>query len=547
MICNLFPQPLFFLFSSDVPQLLYYAHIPANIVALLISFYAFWNNKESLLNKLLLTVSVLFSFWTISNLILWTNINSDFMIFIWSFLGLILGAISIACIYLMYVFLENKDVSTKIKFIFFALLTPIIFLASTSYNLSGFNITTCDAFQFEWSPYKLYSSFMGVLAMVWILILIIRKYRSEKTNFRKQIILMGAGVELFLFSFFTMEFLATYLTKIGILPDSGLEIYGLFGMVIFMFFITLLIVRFQTFHVRLFGAQTLVLGLVTLVGSKIFTAEVGASRIITILSLVFVSVFGYFLIKSVKKEIETRERIQRLADQLEVAGEAQADTIRFISHQIRGVFTATKGSLASILDGDYDPIPENLKTMIQNLFVIQVNGVDSVQAFLSASQLENGNPFTMAETDFKEIATQVCTQLKQKAEKKGLVFEVDIPIDEVYKIMGDKTYLLNAILNVVDNSINYTPTGAVKVSLSKVDDSLLFSVRDTGVGINEEDGKKMFTKYGHGKDSRLVNVNSNGLGLFFTKKVVDGHHGTVWYESEAGKGTTFFIKLPLVK
>ena len=360
-------------------------------------------------------------------------------------------------------------------------------------------------------------------------------------NEKLQTLVIGLGSAVFMIIFWLSNFLGE-ITK-----TYEINLIGPIGMVLFIGLVTFLIVRFQTFHVRLFGAQAIVVSLVALTASKLFTAETETGRWTTVATLLFITVFGYFLIKSVKKEIETRERIQRLADQLEVAEEAQADTIRFISHQIRGVFTATKGSLSSILEGDYDPISENLKTMIQNLFVIQVNGVESVQAFLSASQLENGNPFTMAETDFRDIATQVCTQLKSKAEKKGLVFDLDIPTDGEYKIMGDKTYLLNAILNVVDNSINYTPTGTVKVSLSKIDNSLLFSVKDTGVGINEEDGKKMFTKYGHGKDSRLVNVNSNGLGLFFTKKVVDGHHGTIWYESEAGKGTTFFVKLALIK
>ena len=64
--------------------------------------------------------------------------------------------------------------------------------------------------------------------MVWILVLLIRRYRSATPAFRKQIVLMGVGIEFFLFSFFTMTSLAAYLTSIGILQDSSLEFYGLF-------------------------------------------------------------------------------------------------------------------------------------------------------------------------------------------------------------------------------------------------------------------------------------------------------------------------------
>jgi len=184
--------------------------------------------------------------------------------------------------------------------------------------------------------------------------------------------------------------------------------------------------------------------------------------------------------------------------------------------------------------------------MLDSLYKIQVGGVDSVQAFLSVSQFENGNPCIMKEIDFKDIISEAASQLKMKAENKKLEYIVDIPTEGNFTLMGDKTYLSNAVLNLIDNAIRYTPKGSVTVGLSMVsNNSVLFSVKDTGKGITEEDKKLLFTKYGHGKNSREVNVDSNGLGLYLVKKVVEAHNGKVWEESELGKGTTFFIKLPL--
>lgn len=529
-------------------NLLLYAHIPTSLIAILFGSFILYKTRN-IIGVSFFMMCISFAVWCLLSLSTWFSfLGSANTMFTWSLIDLFGLVMFFFSYYFLYSFITGKDLPLWQKTFGLLLMLPTGITTFFGANLLSYDSNNCSALEnIKVISYLFFAQGVFILAVIVFSVIQYIKDRKDLER-RKEIMLLGSGVLLFLLFFFSATLAVALFSESDISNYVyNYEIYGLFGMPILLAFLGYIIVKFKAFNIRLIGAQVLVFGLATLVGANIFTAGNSTNRNITMLTFLFIVLMGINLIRGVKKEIETRERIEKLAEKLEIAGEAQADTIRFISHQIRGVFTATKGALSSILDGDYDPIPENLKTMVQNLFVIQVNGVDSVQAFLSASQLENGNPFTMAETDFKSIASQVCMQLKTKAEQKGLAFEVDIPTDEGYKIMGDKTYLLNAILNVVDNSINYTPAGAVKVSLSKADGSILFSVKDTGVGINTEDGKKMFTKYGHGKDSRLVNVNSNGLGLYFTKKVVDGHHGTIWYESEAGKGTTFFVKLPLIK
>jgi len=559
MICNLFPPPTFFLYSPDVPALLYYAHIPANIIALLISLYAFWNNKHSLLNKLLLVVSVLFSFWTLSNLVLWTNINSDLMIFVWSWLGMILGTISISCIYLTYVFLNKKDVTDNVKAVFFVLLAPIILLAHTTYNLSGFNITTCDAFQYEWTPYKLYSSFLGVLAMIWIFILIIRRYRIEKTDFRKQIILMGAGIELFLFSFFTMEFLASYLTKIGLLPDSGLEIYGLFGMVIFMSFITILIVRFKAFSVHLLGAQALVVALNILIGSQFFFIQNSTNRILNSITFVLSVIFGYFLIRGVKKEIQAREHIEKLAKELQKANarlkeldQQKTEFISLATHQIRGPLGSIKGYTSMLLEGDFGVFPEmakdSLRTIMKSVTALAV----LVNDYLGVSRIEQGRmTFDFSDFDLKDLVKTVVNEYRPNTEEKKLALTLECDETKSYLINADMGKIKQVIGNLLDNSIKYTPTGSIHVSLvhekkSDGTDSgkLLIAIKDTGVGIRPEVMPNLFAKFSRAPDASKTNIMGTGLGLFVARKMIEAHKGRVWAESEgADKGAQMYIEL----
>jgi signal transduction histidine kinase len=117
---------------------------------------------------------------------------------------------------------------------------------------------------------------------------------------------------------------------------------------------------------------------------------------------------------------------------------------------------------------------------------------------------------------------------------------------EVQQIIGDESQLRNAFKNLIDNSIKYTPQGSVSIDVKQQHDKVVFTIKDTGVGITPEDMAHLFTEGGHGKDSTKVNTDSTGFGLYIVKNIIEAHHGKVWVESEgAGKGSTFTVELSL--
>lgn len=549
MICYLFTEPTYFFFSSDVPALLYYAHIPATVLVLFISFFVFWKGREFLLNRLLLAISIFFSLWTLSTLILWTNIHSNFMMFIWSFSGFILGSISIFSIYFMYVFLSKKDVSVRLRILFFALLSPTLFLLPTSLNLKGFDITVCDAFKFEWLPFKIYYSMLGLVAMVWIFVLLIRWYRVSDPIFRRQIVLMGTGIELFLFSFFGIEFLASYFTRIGVLPDSEIEMYGLLGMVIFMIYIIILIVRFSTFNVKLIATQALVWGLIILIGSQFFFIKVPLNMLLNGITFIASIIFGYFLIKSVKKEVEQKEELAKLNIDLNNLLVQRESLVHLVTHKVKGSFTRSKYIFAGMLDGTFGDINDEIKKRAQQGLDSDNGGIDTVDLVLNAANLQKGTvKYDIKNFDFKELVEKVISEKEISIEAKGLKLEKDIKPASVggentYNLFGDAFWLKEALSNLIENSIKYTKEGKIIVGLKKENGQVLFYVKDTGIGITDEDKKNLFTEGGRGKDSVKVNVDSTGYGLYSVKLIIETHKGKVWVDSEIGKGSTFWISL----
>ncbi len=127
---------------------------------------------------------------------------------------------------------------------------------------------------------------------------------------------------------------------------------------------------------------------------------------------------------------------------------------------------------------------------------------------------------------------------------KELAFTLDAPAEPV-TLTGDRMQLENAVKNLIDNSIRYTPSGSIKVSLANDGKAIRLMTQDTGVGITAEDMEHLFTEGGHGAESQKVNVDSTGYGLYIVKNIIEAHNGKVWAESEGkGKGSRFIVEIP---
>lgn len=557
MICNLFSEPSYFLFSSDIPDFLYYSHIPAIIVALIVGFFVFLNGRKLLLNQLLLLISICFSFWTFSNLILWTNIHSDTLLFVWSFLRVFSSFISIFSIYFIYVFLYKKDISLQLKGIFLALLAPVLLFAQTNLNLSGFDITNCDAFAFEGVLFKTFHILYGGLAMVWILILLLKKYKEATPDFKKQIIFMGIGIEFFLFSFFTVIFLAVYLTGIGVLPDSRLEMYGLFGMMVFMAMIGVLMVKFNTFNVKLIATQALIVSITLLVGSQLLFIESTTGFLVTGATFLFSAIAGYLLTKSVKKEIQHREEIEKLVGKLKKANnrlreldKEKSEFVSIASHQLRSPLTAIGGYVSLLRDGSFGKMPEKACEPLERIYTSTQNMSLSIEEYLNVSRIESGNmKYNKVDFNLSEQAEHVCDDLRSMALKKGLLLFFRTNLQSYPTVHADQGKVVQSVHNLVNNAIKYTEKGTITVYVhdDKASKKIFLEVIDTGIGMSEKALENIFQKFERADNAHKSNIQGTGLGLYMALKIVEAMGGTITAYSEGeGKGSRFVLELPLV-
>ena len=553
MLLNFFDVQYCYTYLIDqIPVgLLLYSHIPTALVALLFGFFVFFKSR-SRVSLALLVVCVSFAMWVFFDLISWFDLSAAITMYVWSLLflsGLILFIFSY---YFLYTFIKEKDLPIWQKILGIALLLPMILWTFFGSSLLSYDGNSCIAIENNFVTTYYYCA-QALLLLFSIIFVVVEYFRAKESVVKKRIILVGIGVIIFLLFFFSSTLLVSLLGE----SDASsyvynFEIYGLFGMPVLLIFLGYLIVKFKAFNVRLIGAQALVVTLVVLVGSKLFTDN-GANQIITIITLIAICVFGYFLVKSVKKEIETRERIEKLADELEHANERlrlldqqKSEFVSLASHQLRAPLTSIKGYLSMILEGDYGEVAGELRKIISRVVESSNNLVTIVGDFLDVSRIEQGRMvYDWKDFDLKELVETVGRELRSVAEKKGLEFAVSIQDNADFVIHGDPGKLKQVFTNLVDNSIKYTPKGKVEISLVKNSASTIrFAVKDTGVGIDSKTLPKLFEKFSRAEGASDVNVTGTGLGLFVAKEMVKAHKGKVWAES-AGKekGSAFIVEL----
>ncbi|MFA6414662.1 MAG: ATP-binding protein [Candidatus Paceibacterota bacterium] len=300
------------------------------------------------------------------------------------------------------------------------------------------------------------------------------------------------------------------------------------------------------FNIKVFSTAVLVFLLSAASFGEIVVSNTLALVLLRTGIFVFVLVFGISLIRSVIREVEQREKIQKLAEELQETNERQEGLIHFIGHEVKGFLTKDAGTFASLLEGDFGVLPDGLKSFVERALVESRRGEDSVATILKAANLKKGTvTYTKAPFDLKALVAEAVEKEQSAAKQKGL--ELSFTADDAsYQMTGDRAQINDHVLrNLIDNAINYTPTGSVAISLKREDDKLVLAVKDSGIGITDEDKKHLFTEGGHGKDSIKVNVHSTGYGLYIAKSIALAHGGTVRAESEgAGKGSTFVAEFP---
>jgi signal transduction histidine kinase len=340
---------------------------------------------------------------------------------------------------------------------------------------------------------------------------------------------------------------------VGSLSDSWrLSQWGLFGMPVFIVVLAYLIIRFNAFNIKIISTQILVTAFPILVGSQYFLAQSFGSKLITVITFLLSVIAGIFIVKSVEREVAQREKIEKLALDLEHANsrlreldQMKSQFLSFASHQIRSPLTAIKGYSSLLLEGDYGKIPAKISEAIKIIDTSTQSLIVIVNEFLDVSRIEQGRmKYDFTDFDIRKLVEEIVAEQKPNVEKKGLTLSYSANQNATYSVHADMGKIKQVLGNVLDNAIKYTPQGSISVNVEKNMKKIHVSITDTGVGLDPEDISKLFSMFSRAKDASKANVSGTGLGLYVAKQMLEAQKGKIWVDSPGKcKGSTFHIEI----
>lgn len=341
-----------------------------------------------------------------------------------------------------------------------------------------------------------------------------------------------------------------------LLGDFSLNWLGQVGIVAMIGGISHSILKHKLFNLKIVAAQFIVYALCVSLFIRLLISSSTSDLVVNIVFLVISIAIGFFLIQSVKEEVSQREKVEKLAidlehanDRLKEVDQLKSEFLSLATHQIRAPLTAIKGYTSLILEGDYGEVSEPVKGAVDVIAKSCQNLVMIVNDFLDISRIEQGRmKYELSVFDLRAVAQQVLTELKPNIENAGLTCSCNTEHIDPIMVYADVGKVRQVIGNLVDNSIKYTPTGSIIVEISTHDDMARLKISDTGIGISAEDIGRLFNKFTRAKDANKTNVVGTGLGLYVAKQMIEAQNGKIWIESEGpGKGASSIIELPLNK
>lgn len=274
------------------------------------------------------------------------------------------------------------------------------------------------------------------------------------------------------------------------------------------------------------------------------------SYLITVLCSFYIITFsGVYIINNFMINYQSLKKvIDEKSNQLEHVIDERNKAFRFAAHELKSPMIAIKSTLDVVLSLYSNDMKSDIKNMVMRADRRSDQIINMVKEMISISQYNLGlekQEFVTVEYD--EWLTQLVLTFVDHALQKNIALSI-IHVNDDFIIDIDKSGVESVVNNLLSNAIRYTPSGGKIFVISfRKKNCYGFSVKDTGIGISEEDKVNIFSEFYRSKKAREMEQIGTGLGLNLVKEIVKRNNGTINVESEINKGSTFTVEFPLTK
>ncbi len=262
---------------------------------------------------------------------------------------------------------------------------------------------------------------------------------------------------------------------------------------------------------------------------------------------------------------EAKSRAERLTAEIETANNFKGEFLANMSHELRTPLNSIIGYSELLQDGIYGTLNEAQAARVEKIHRTGRHLATLIGNILDFNRIESGN-LMLEPVNFRlqSMMDSLTRNIAAEAQEKGLEFVIDVA-DSIPTLYGDQNRIRQALENLLDNAVKFTQEGTVRLEArtmiiknGKTDDFplpmmgwlrdgewVVMSVIDTGVGVKPEDQGRIFQQYAQADGSRTREFEGTGLGLTMAQRLIEMHSGAIWLKSEPGKGSTFFVALPV--
>jgi signal transduction histidine kinase len=250
--------------------------------------------------------------------------------------------------------------------------------------------------------------------------------------------------------------------------------------------------------------------------------------------------------KTLQKRVdEATAQLRDANEHLKELDQLKNEFLSMATHQLNTPLTVVDGNLSMINDGVITEEAERKDYIEKTLGRVRAMK-RMVADFLNISRIETGKfIIDVKPTDMNKMVSEEVNGLGPSAKDKEVLLQFIPPKHPVPMVEIDEQKTRQAVMNLIDNAIYYTPNGEVKVYLEENGKNVDFKVVDNGIGVPEKQKDKLFQKFYRADNAKQERPNGNGVGLFLVKRVAEDQGGKIIFESTEGKGSTFGFSLPI--
>lgn len=223
----------------------------------------------------------------------------------------------------------------------------------------------------------------------------------------------------------------------------------------------------------------------------------------------------------------------------------KTEFVSLASHQLRTPLTSIKWGL-EIFMKDEKSLNSKQKAEISDIYRSNERMIELVNSLLNISRIESGKIIVSPKpTKIAEFIADVIKKANTKIEEKNIIIKTNIA-SNLPEIDLDPDLISNVYQNLLGNAVDYSPKGSkIILTVKKEGEKIISSIADSGIGIPENEKARVFERFYRAGNAKKIKPDGTGLGLYIAKSIVESSGGKIWFESKAGRGTTFYFSLPL--